>query len=1050
MSEPVVEDLVKYVYDQKYCKHGEKLPVLLCGNRGTGKSCMLQNLAFSMSQMHNIEASGFLLVLHLDDWSRRSWTQQCTSARDAGAEFWEQVFRCIISLAPDTVIKYSLDSIKTVIRMYIDEILFLIDWDINVGPIRKEIQRGTWVVAYHGTFAPSVDWQILRLEPYEEIQVQQILKGLKTKHTEDVVRLYENFEYKGILTSIDMIKIFSEMKSCVTTGTDFEIAEAYVSKQFDSLVYGNKEVLMIALGETAFYAICRNRSVFRDSDLCNVPSEVKDKFLVQHGNSGSTFIHGITQDFLASRYVISQPNKACKEWLGNVHALKRVFKFACSSWCKDSTLLRENLHHIKDYLINLFGIEGKLGEYKPCKNNKQELEPMEVDGSNKKKRKTKKKFPHFVNPLKDPFTNWGFIIHLDDACHGRREILELLAHLLSQIPCWLFKLNTHLDDGKLRRIEKILTKVKLRKDCPLTIKLESTGDTVMPIKIWNKLRNIESLHECAHVKITVKCNKNVPVVQQSSVAELLAMIARAHSPLYITQYTGPFFCSEIPDFLKCWSMRKLERIDVSVYDVASLSEVMSCKGLSFLKDVTVRVDLRKAEQSCLKPPSTEKPEQACLQPCSIEIPKHVNLNLSVIYFANIQNLLDRFKSPHRLLSLSIHDLFVEENFRLDLSSFMNLESLNIRCEPDRGEEINVNAMDQSGSDTRQKIIDNIMEVDQAVTAQPVSKKLPRHNWMFALVMNLILPTRLERLLLRNMEFFNSSNNYMMLNLFKKHNIDRLVILDSLLSLKGARQVLSTHTGGINEDLETMTKRLRVDGSDSFRVRDLVGKQPRLSREERENRRKKKPIGKEVIITSELSLCTACKSFPCLCPPQAGVDNKDTFEDLIHLIEDIYCYDVLSFTYTSNILTVRKDLCGDLRVHCIVTELNDDVACGIDSSHTWLSDFFMTLTLAQCISFDYTDLSSKGAMTVINHLKKVKGNQGIDKNVEPFSLTIGSICHPGSDEVISGTFIEFIKKEDCLAMFNFWCMCKDKCFKLKKAHSGQILVNDKLIYHVSDS
>ncbi|XP_071540989.1 uncharacterized protein [Panulirus ornatus] len=1028
-SKLVIEDLEKFVYDQKCCKHGEKLPVLLCGKRGTGKSLLLQNLAFSLSQTHSIDYSEFLLVLHLDEWGRRIFTRQCTPARDTGTEFWEEVFTCIVSLAPDTVFRYNLDVIKTVIKMYIDEIVFLIDWDIKIGPVCKEMQRGTWVVAYHGTHVQSVDWQILVMQPYGEAQVKQILQGLKTKHTDDVIRLYENCEFKEILTSLDMIKIFSELKSSVAIGTDFEIAEAYVSNQFDNILCINKEDMITALGKIAFHAVCKNKSIFRDSDLCNIHNEIRDKFLVQHGEIGYTFIHNIAEDFLASRYVISQPFKACKEWLGNVHCFKRIFKFVCSVWCRDSRQLRKNLPHIKEYLITLFGIEGMLGDSKPCKPTEQRVEPMEVIAHKKKKQKTNRKIPHFVNPLKDPFTKWGFLIHLDDACHGQREILELLAILLSQIPCWKFKESTHLDDGKLRRIEKILKKVKLSKECPLTIKLESTADTMMLIKIWNKLKNIESLHDYTYVRMTVKHNKSIPLVQQRSVAELLAMIAGTHVPLYITQYTGPFLCSEIPNFLKCFCMRKLERMDVSVYDVASLSEVLSCKVLSSLKDLTVRVDLKKTEQTNL-------------QHSFIEIPKHVNLYLSIKYFANICDLWNRFRCPHRLLSLSIHDLFVDENFKLDLSAFTNLESLYISCEPDMGKEITSNAMDENGLETGNMI--NIMEIDQDVSKQPGNKKLPRQNWMFAFVISLILPVKIERLMLRNVEFYDNSNNYMLLKFFQKYSIDRLIILDSMLSLKGVRQVISTHTESTDDDLETMTKRLRVDKSDSSEVQALIAKQPRLSQEERENRRKEKPEGKEIIISSELSLCTVCRSFPCLCLLEAGNDNKDTIEDLICLIEDIYCYDILSFTYISNILNVRKDLCGDLRVHCIITELNDDVAFRLDSSRTWLHDLFMTLTIAQCICFDNTDLSSKGAMAVISYLKKIKEIQSIDGKVEPFSLTIGSLRHAGSDEFICSTIINFIRKEKCLAMFNFWCMCKDKCFKLKKAHSGKVFVNDKLI------
>ncbi|KAG7166283.1 uncharacterized protein LOC121869668 [Homarus americanus] len=1007
LSEFVIEDLVKFINDQRYAVPVEKSPILLCGNRGTGKSLLLQSLAASFSREPSSE---FLLILHLDEWSRQRLSHQSSWTRDAKTEFWDQIFRCVKSLAPELVSIYGMDSIKAVIQMHMNQVLFLINWDIDiVGPICKEMSYGTWVVKYHGLHSPSVDWQVLKVEPYGEVQVRAALKSLNLKDSKIVLRLYEDCEYKEILTTFDMIKIFSEMRSTVTHGTHFEIAELYVKKKLNSC--GDVECIT-KLGEIAFNAICKNKLVLKESDLCNISSEIKEKFLEHHEEKGTTFIHLIARDFMAAKYVISQPTKACQEWLCNVHVFKGVFKFVCSMWCKDLHCLKGNIHYIKTYLIKLLDVKSLAGEAA----NKE-------IGSKKGKQKPKKNFPVFVNPLKDPFTKWGFILHLDDACHGRRQILELVAHLLSHIRCWLIKTEKCWDDGKLRRFEKILNNVELREDDPVTIKLESSTDTNMLIKIWNKIKNIKKLFHCCHVKLILKYNKTVPLVDQDNVVKLFDAISNAKSPVYITHYTGPFLCSDIPDILKCFCLRKLVRVNVSVYDVASLTEIMSCKGLGTLRDMSVRVELKLCEQLKLS-------EEAVLPSHRIEIPDHVDLDLTIKYFVNFQKLLDRFKFRHRLFSLSIHDVFVWNGFKLNLSAFKNLKNLNIRFEPNMGEEIE---QERKKCDVRVGIMET-EELDKVSTKLQI---LPRCSWMFNLVVSLSLPSRLERLLLRNVEFYNNSNNYLLLNFFGNYKIDRLVILDSLLSLKGVKQVISTHTEIIDDDLATMTKKLRVDRSSSCEVRELIAKKPRLTKEERAERRSNKPPGKEIIITSELSLCTNCESFPCLC---TGVGSGDTFEDLIYVIEDIYLYDILSFTYTSNIVTVRKDICGDLRVHCIISQLDDSTASEIHSSNTWLSKLFLTLTLAQCICFDCTNLSYKGAMAMVHHFKNIKRDHSSDGVVEPFSLTIESICHSTTHDQFL-CLIDFIKREECLAVFNFRCMCINKCFKVKKTCSGMIYLND---------
>lgn len=1013
-AENLSENLENFI-DQESRRGEDKLPILLCGHRGTGKAQILQSLAFSFSRLHSDLASKFLLVLHLDDWDRRYWSWEVT-----GEEFWDQIFKCVKSLAPGTVSKYGLDSIKEVIKMYKDRILFLINLDVSaVGHIRKEVQQGTWLITYHGSHPPSVDWQILKVKPYEEAQVKTLLMHLNYGHHEDILRLYETCEYKGILTSLDMIKIFSKLTSKVTTGTDFDIAKLFVSKELSFLNDEDREEQVLKLGEIAFHAMRKARSVLDDNALCNVQREVKDKFLVHLVGSGLTFIHCIVQDFMAAKYVICNPDKACMKWLQNTESFKRVFKFACSLWCKDPNELEKNLEYIKQYLIHLFKIKDLIKYRKSNRNNVGKVETVETN--KKKKQKSKNKIPVFVNPVKDPFTKWNFILHLDDVCRDLK-ILDLLADLLSHIPCWSFNAEKYFNNGQLIRIEKILSKVKLHKESPVMIRLESgTGaDMEMLIELWNKIKNISSIHDRCRIKIIVTCNSSVPFEHDKCVSDFFKVIERAHCPVYISHYTGPFV--GIPNILKCKCLRKLEKVDVSVYDVASLQEILSCKEIISLKDVSVRVDLKVSEQECF--------DNRC-----IEIPKNINLKLSIKYFNNIQKLLNTFKFPEHLSSLSLHDLFINENFKLDLSAFQKVESLYIRCKPNIENE---NKCKSRGSD-----INEAMEIDLPKQVPDHMRMLPRCTWMFQLKMNLSLPPNLERLMLRNVEFYNNSNNHLLLEFCKSNTIKRLVILDSLLSLKGVRKVVSTHTDSVN-DLEKMTKKLRVDRSHSSEMKEFIDKNPRLSESNRKERRRKKPPGKEIIITSELALCTKCKKFPCGCPPQAGEDNNDTFEDLVNLIEDIYHYDILSFTYTSNIISVRKDLCHDLKVHFAVTMLDDAVASALGSTSDGLCQLFFKLTLAQCISFYHTNLSDNGVLNVIHHLKHNKGSYCTDGAPEPFSLTIESFWHPSSHETLFSELIKFIKIEKCLAVFNFWCMCPVKCYKLKKFQSGNIQMNDKPI------
>lgn len=196
----------------------------------------------------------------------------------------------------------------------------------------------------------------------------------------------------------------------------------------------------------------------------------------------------------------------------------------------------------------------------------------------------------------------------------------------------------------------------------------------------------------------------------------------------------------------------------------------------------------------------------------------------------------------------------------------------------------------------------------------------------------------------------------------------------------------------------------------------------------------------MIITSNAGLCSACQNFPCICPGQESEDDRETLEDVVCLIEDIYYYDILSFSFVSNLITIRKDLCGDLRVTCTLTELTN-ASLNLTDPSSQLFKLFHRLAVAQSIYFRQTKLTQEGIITLINHFKGNKKSVS-DGLIEPFSVTIGSTYHY-TEEKNMNTFFKFLLNEKCLASFNFWCTCDDKCYWIKKTYKGQIFYNNKL-------
>ena len=988
---------------------------------------MLQYLASAVSRTNK-----FSLVLLLQDWDRKSKAYRAPIVNiNSSTAFWDQVYSCVKYLAVGTVMHYGLETVIAVIRENMKDMLFLINWNISsLGSLFKEMQRGTWVVSHHREMElRTSDWKVLKIRPFTEHHVIALLRKFSHGRDSDIIQLYKDCGYKDILTSPDIVKVFCELRSSVHFDTDFELLKEFVDSKVKIKNWENSDIknTVIKLGEIAFGALKKgNNIVYRDNELNHIDSATRYAFLVTHDESGGfRFIHSTVQEFLAAIYVFHQPYKACKEWLSNVFNFKRVFKFACGMWCRPTkgqqstrvTLSDRVMKFLEEYLVELFDIKA----LKKSKGNPS-VEPMEVEGQ---RPKTKKESPKgSENPYKDPFSHWDYLMEVDDVCQGQPEILDLFVKLLSSSKCWSFNMNT-LDDRKMKRISIIIKKVKLSEESPVTIKLESSQNIINIVKMWNKLKNMESLQKHSSVSIFIAQGKEFHLAERENLIMLCNSIVSAYCHVYITSYNGPLLCSKIPDLLKCNSFLKLNTIDVIVYDFASLYEILKCDYLTHLEYISVTVELIETEQylSDIKP---------------FKIPEHSSLKLRIKYFDNIQKLFDIAQHPENLCSLSIYDVYVREDFKLSLTKFKNVESLSLIFEPcSKDQHCSVSKRSLTDEHLHQGVSYEGMEVEENPPVVTFKQKVPRHNWMLRITVDVLPPARLNRLLLRNMDFYNNTNNYMLLSILEKYNIHKLIILDSQLSLKGVKRVLSSQAGNRN-DVETVTKKFKNSNLHATEPHNVL-KKPRLSTEERDQRRKMKPKGKEIIITSDMELCQVCNVFPCLCPNSDEVDNLD---DLVTVVEDVYQYDIVNFSYTNQVVTVRKDVCGDVRIQCALPALDDKTANDLASGDTSSNKLLSALNVAQSICLEQTNLTFKGTKTVIDCLKDVKSKRSVAGIIEPFSLTVRSSHHPNDDDSVV-KFMETIQRENIFTSFSFWCTCENTCYKIRKTYAGKMIFNDSV-------
>ncbi|KAK3853407.1 hypothetical protein Pcinc_040051 [Petrolisthes cinctipes] len=975
----VIEDLVKFVEEHQF-HH----PIVVCGHHDADMAYLLACLATSLVKDNSKAFSLVLLLEELDDGSASGRIHQYDSIEE-GLRL--RVYHCLQSLAPITWEKYGPETIMTVLKVYQLETLYLVGWKMKLsGPLRSEMEQGTWVLAQREEPPQVLDWIVLTIQGYTEVQVEKFLEDSVSRvNMNEVVNLYRNCQYKPAITSVELIKAFGKMTSRSSLGTYWEFGEAFIQEKLQS-PYSESHRKIRDLGKIAFQATCKNSSSYSVQELEGIPKEVRKMFLdIETNVNRASFIYAIARDYLIANYISSNPRTACKNWMKNPKQFKSIFCFTCFLWSKNRCVIKDNLAYIEQFLLAALGAP-----------------PKESDDLPK----------HTVHI----FTDWEYVLDVDKACTGQKYIRKKLASALAHFPVWVFSEDLSLDNNELCDLEKIIKLVKLD-DLAVTIKLENKNVSLLT-SIWKKLRHIKELQICAEVIMVVK-HTMASSENLSKIEELLHCIV-GERKVYITRYNGPLFFQEQLYFLKCPCLKYLSELDVTVYDVQSLLEALSCEGHKTLQNVSVRVNLKESEQEF--PPTL-----------TITIPGSVKLYLTIRYFKKIENLFKCFDQKSHLTSLIIYDVIVSTNFSLDISLFENLESFSLKFCPSLNEKLGHEVMEEESGDV-------------------ISRKYihPRSPWMMNLNHGMKLPVRLKRLLLRNMDFCNDSNLHLLKNLQQRHsNLGRLVVLDCMLTIYGARQVLRK---GNQEELAYRTKKMCVNPSEESEMKKLVDKNPRLSKDKRLKLQQKKPPGKEFIVDSEVSLCSTCQLFPCCCTPREGEDIRDTLDQLSDLIVDIYSYDILTFSYASNVCTVRKNVCGDLSVRCVVSDLTDNNAAKLSTSSSGsLHRFFLHLVLAQTITFTGTKLSSEGVLAVIRHLHDVKKKYGPGQKghvvgkygVEPFNLTVETIWQPTPElnKCLRGLVDELFSLP-CISVFVLRCVDKNRCVTLKKTFKGVLLLNGK--------
>ncbi|KAK4301201.1 hypothetical protein Pmani_026622 [Petrolisthes manimaculis] len=743
----VIEDLVKFVEEHQFDR-----PIVVCSHHDADMACLQTHLATSFVKGNSKAFSLVLLLEELDDGSTSGRIYQDDSNVE-GLGLWPRVDHCLQSLAPITWEKYGNIGIMKVLKVYQQETLYLVRWKMKLsGPLRSEMEQGTWVLAQREEPPQVLDWIVLTIQGYTEVQVEKFLEdSVSSVDMNEVVSLYRNCQYKPAITSVELIKAFGKMTSRPSLGTYWEFGEAFIQEKLQ-FPYSESHHHILQLGKIAFQATCKNNSSYSVQELEGIPTEVCKMFLdIETNVNRASFIYAIARDYLIANYISSNPSTACNNWKKNPKQFRSIFCFTCFLWSKNRCV-KDNLTYIEEFLLAALGAPPKKSDNLP---------------------------KHTVKI----FSNWEYVLDVDKACTGEKYIRNKLAGALAHFPVWVFSEDLSLDNNELCDLEKIIKLVKLD-DLAVTIKLENKNVSLLT-SIWKKLRHIKELQICAEVIMVVKhTSENL-----SEIEELVHCIV-GERKVYITRYNGPLFFQEQLYFLKCPCLKYLSELDVTVYDVQSLLEALSCEGHKSLQNVSVRVNLKESEQEF---PSTP----------TITIPRSVKLYLTIRYFENIEKLFKCFDQKNHLKSLMIYDVIVSPNFSLDISMFKSLKSFSLKLCPSLNE----------------KLGHEVMEEESDVISHKCSYS--RSSWMMDLILGIKLPVGLERLLLRNMDFCNDCNLYFLETLQQRHSdLGRLVVLDCMLTINGARKLLSQEN---KEDLADRTKKMCVNFSEESEMKKLVDK-----------------------------------------------------------------------------------------------------------------------------------------------------------------------------------------------------------------------------------
>lgn len=1007
-SDEIVENLVNFLAENQVRVSEEPRPVLLCGAAGAGKTSTLHCLTLTVIHKQCSDGS-FPLVVRVDEIEMKYKTRE---------EFWKCLFKHLAKLCPQAEKKYGQEEVVSVLSSYSNSnsFLFLMDQNIqgtrSLNSLMPYMDRGTWVLSYRGVPDPSNFYRVLKMESLSEGQVNQLLSAIiKPKEQCNLVsQLYERCDYKGLIDTPDMVCIFAkvclEIQSC---DSFYRLIQIYIYKNIPAT--DENETELIKLGKKAFHTIKLNKKYYEETSLNDIADIVWRLFLEPAQSKRFFFKYRVVEDYLAAKYVVKETEVACESWLKQATLFKRVFEIVCAFWCKEEDGIKNNLPYIRKYLQKLF----EIGPHKTRRKKRKE-EAMETD-------EIAKDNDHATN--QNNFVRWNFLSKLAKDNQNNQDILLILAELLACKNSWLFKCKS-VTEKCLDNLSLVFRHIKLTKE--LTIKLESGPNVAMLTKLWGMLSDHEGVCSNTTVQLVIHYTETNWIMHEKFLTMFPATVAQTTAPLYITKYVGPLLCSGTEQFLKCLCMQRLEVLDAYVCDFGSLREVLEHRQK--LRSVVVRLNFRVAE---LEIPNI-----------MIKLSSSFPLNLTIAYFEGLQALLDKIESPRRLSSLRIYRVYIHEGFHLDLSRFSKLEFLSIKFVH----------MGKLPSHYLLEVSEEKMEVDDIENKRKVSR-LPLEQWALQLVLNLHLPARLGRLLLRNLSFCDDTNIPILNRYWRGLPFQRLVLLDTHLSMSKFKEILQSlvNDSKVDDVRESLEKRCRLEEEDPESLKNAM-KQERLVRQERENKRRHKPEGKEVIITSDAKLCSECHLLSCTCVQPSISHSRDTYHDFVTLVNDIYSYEILSISYNSKDIILRKDLCGDLHVQCPLAFLNDEMAERLESAnpellqgHRYLQELSLVLgalALAQAISLTHTHLSHKGALCLLKHLKKKKQQFG---SIEPFRLTIFSryyhTCSKSVEEMRHSPFTREIQKDDSLQQFNFRCNCMKRCHNFKKSINGTIYFNDVL-------